>query len=304
MEIEHTLHKDIDKSRWDKTISLAFNGILYPYSWYLDVVCPGWDALISPDYGQIMPLTGKKKFGFYYIFRPLLCQQLGLFSLSKPTTVEIGSFLASIPPKYRLVQSCLNEFSMPSGGFTIIKHDTYELSLNPGYEQISKEYGSNHRRNIKKADSSGLSIIENLNHGMFFEMLARDNSPGSKILSDKNKSAMLKNLVNKMEEHGKCKVLGIKNSEGKTIAGVLFGYSHKKWIYLVPVNSTEGKEKRALFAIIDHLIHSRSGKDEVLDFEGSDIPGLAQFYSGFGAKKHLYSEIRRNTLPWPIKYLK
>jgi len=304
MEIVYTLHKDIDKSRWDKTIDLAFNGILYPYSWYLDIVCPGWDALISPDYSLIMPLTGKKKFGFHYLFRPLLSQQLGLFSLSKPTTVEIDSFLASIPSKYRLVQFCLNKYSIPSDGFTIIEHDTYELSLEPGYEQIKKEYGNNHRRNIKKSDSSGLSLIENLSHEIFFELLNKDTSPGSKILTDKKNYNLLKNLMKKMEEQGKSKVLGIKNSDGVTIAGVFFGHSHNKWLYLVPVNSSEGKEKRALFAIIDHLIHSRSGRNEVLDFEGSDIPGLAQFYSGFGAKRKSYPEIRRNTLPWPIKYLK
>ena len=304
MQIKYTPHREIDKSRWDDTVDRAFNGILYPYSWYLDAVCPGWDALISDDYTSIMPLTGNRKFGFHYLFRPMLCQQLGLFSLSPPRTEELDAFIESIPSKYRLVQFCLNSFNHPSDDFTLFQHDTYELSLQPDYELIRTDYRDNHKRNIKKAYSSGINIVDNLEQDLFFGLLAQDSSPGSKILSGKKNITLLKILMNKMNKHGASKVIGVNSREGKPIAAVLFGHSHNRWIYLVPVNSKEGKESRALFAIVDHLIRSRSGSNEILDFEGSDIPGLAQFYNGFGAQKKHYTEIRRNTLPWPIKSLK
>ena len=304
MEINYIRHNQIDKLRWDECIKVAFNGNLYGYSWYLDVVCPGWDALVSQDYSMIMPLTGNRKFGFSYLFRPMLSQQLGLFSISKPQREDTEAFLGAIPSKYRLIQYCLNKNNHPSEIFESIQHNTFELNLEPEYELIKSNYSDNHRRNIKKAKASGSQIIKDLNKKDFIDLLMRDGSAGSKILSEKKNLSQLRDLLDKMKSNDALQIIGLNNEEGKLIAGVLFGYSHNKWYYLVPVNSDEGKKKRALFIIIDHIIQSRSGREGILDFEGSDIPGLAQFYGGFGAVAEQYTEIRRNTLPWPIKYLK
>ncbi len=304
MQINYTRHHEIDKSKWDEAIRIAINGNLYGYSWYLDVVCPGWDALLSPDYDFIMPLTGNRKFGFHYLFRPTLSQQLGLFSRSIPLKEEVDAFLEAIPAKFRLIQICLNKHNHPSDNFSPILHSTYELDLNSDYEQIRSQFSANHRRNIKKAASAGLEIVEGLPHKEFIDMLVRDNSPGSQILARKKNLIQITQLIEQMQFFNAIRIIGINNQEGKTISCVLFGHSHNIWIYLVPVNSNEGREKRALFAIIDHLIQNRTGNNEILDFEGSDIIGLAQFYSGFGARKKSYNEIRQNTLPWPINYLK
>ncbi len=304
MQINYIQHEEIDKSSWDETIRLASNGNLYAYSWYLDVVCPGWDALISPDYNLIMPLTGNKKYGFHYLYRPMLSQQLGLFSQHLPTKEELAAFLEAIPSKYRLIQYCLNKFNHPEESFDFILHDSFELDLNADYQDIRKAYSDNHRRNIKKTVTAKLEIVQDLQAKVFIEMLTRDTSPGSQILSSKKNLRQLSELIDKMQNHKALQIIGINNQERKPIAAVLFGHSHNKWIYLIPINSKEGKEKRALFAIIDRLIQTRAGYNEILDFEGSDIPGLAQFYSGFGAHKIQYPEIRINTLPWPIKYLK
>lgn len=304
MQIEYVQHKHIDKLRWDNTISAALNGNLYAYSWYLDIVCPGWDALISDDYWMIMPLTGNRKYGISYIFRPMLSQQLGLFSLSEISTEDVDLFIGAIPAKYRLIQYCLNKTNFPSPPLNTTTHTTFELDLKQDYKKIISAYSENHRRNIKKTASSGMEVIEDLNKKDFIDLLLTDSSPGSKILSEKKNLAKFSSLIESMHAKGAIRILGLNNQESRLIAGVLFGHSHNTWIYLAPVNTEEGKEKRALFTLIDYLIRTRSGKEEILDFEGSDIPGLAQFYSGFGAVPNHYTEILKNTLPWPIKYLK
>ncbi|OIP03307.1 MAG: hypothetical protein AUJ97_04685 [Bacteroidetes bacterium CG2_30_32_10] len=61
MEIRYLKHKEIDKDKWDNCIEKAFNGIIYAYSWYLDIVSENWDALIEDDYKTVFPLTQKKK---------------------------------------------------------------------------------------------------------------------------------------------------------------------------------------------------------------------------------------------------
>src|ERR1700692_3437990 len=82
--IHYLKHNAIDKRRWDEAIDRAFNGMIYAKSWYLDIVSPQWDALVSDDYRAVMPLTWRRKFGVYYLYQPFFTQQLGVFTTPLP----------------------------------------------------------------------------------------------------------------------------------------------------------------------------------------------------------------------------
>ncbi len=84
--IRHLPHSSIDKQKWDACISDSRNRIPYALSWWLDAVCPGWDALVQDDYLAVMPLTHGHKFGIDYLYQPYFTQQLGIFSLSTVIT--------------------------------------------------------------------------------------------------------------------------------------------------------------------------------------------------------------------------
>ena len=66
--IHYLEHKDIDKAKWDATVVECGN--IYARSWYLDIVHPGWEALVEDGYFAVMPLTGGKKFGVNYLYQP------------------------------------------------------------------------------------------------------------------------------------------------------------------------------------------------------------------------------------------
>ena len=65
--IHYLKHHRIDKARWDRCISKAVNSRVYACSWYLDLVCPGWEALVEEDYTSVFPLTSRWK-GIYYLY--------------------------------------------------------------------------------------------------------------------------------------------------------------------------------------------------------------------------------------------
>ena len=53
-----------------------------PLTWYLDIVSPGWEAIVKEEAGcyvAVLPLPVRRKFGLRYLQQPLLTQQLGLF---------------------------------------------------------------------------------------------------------------------------------------------------------------------------------------------------------------------------------
>ena len=42
----------------------------------------------------------------------------------------------------------------------------------------------------------------------------------------------------------------------------------------------------------------------IFDFEGSNLPGVARLYKGFGSKENVYLQIRKNNLPKLVRWLK
>lgn len=46
--------------------------------------------------------------------------------------------------------------------------------------------------------------------------------------------------------------------------------------------------------LIDHVIHQKTDDVQILDFEGSQNPNLARFYSSFGAETFYYPMVELN----------
>jgi hypothetical protein len=59
-----------------------------------------------------------------------------------------------------------------------------------------------------------------------------------------------------------------------------------------------------MFLLIDEFIKKYSEKNLILDFEGSNMEGIARFYQGFGATDCEYLSITFNHLPFPLKFFK
>ena len=59
-----------------------------------------------------------------------------------------------------------------------------------------------------------------------------------------------------------------------------------------------------MFYLLDQFIKMNAEKNIILDFEGSMIHGIAQFYEGFGALPETYFQLKFNRLPLFLKWLK
>ena len=73
---------------------------------------------------------------------------------------------------------------------------------------------------------------------------------------------------------------------------------------LASVTWPEGREQEANHFLLDRLINEFAASDTVLDFEGSDLPGVAHFYRNFGGIDQPYFFYRLNRLPWYIRWMK
>jgi len=302
MEIQYLSHQQIDRKRWDQLIGHAPGGTLYGLSWYLDAVCPGWQALATSDYSRIMPLTSRRKYGFSYLYQPLLSQQLGIFSHANLKLADVDEFLRAIPAVFKLVEITLNDYNPPGTLFPVGKHTTCRLNLNIPYTQIQERYSENTRRNLKKATLENLRFRTNITLPEFLELLHKDKSAGANILAlRKNRPALLR-LVPAIINRNAGMICGVRNRHGDLLAAALMGQDRLFHYYLAPAMNDEGREARAMFYLIDRYIHLHAGLPATLDFEGSDIESVARFYKGYGAAPFTYISLKINRLPWPLNH--
>ncbi|MDD2279871.1 MAG: hypothetical protein PHD06_05705 [Bacteroidales bacterium] len=298
MKITYVKRNDIDTAKWDSCIAHSVNGIVYGYSWYLDIVAENWDALIGDDYKAVFPLTYNTKFGISYLYQPFFTQQLGLFSLGLINHKLVGEFLDAIPPKFRFISISLNtflKFDYPKA--KVSQRVTYHLDLIEPYATISSRYSSNTKRNISKAVAYNVLVHKGLGALKLLEL-----KKGNQMVPLKQKHFdMLTKLITQAVAKGVGEVLGAYDMHNELCAGALFLKSNGKVIYLLASSTEEGKNVRAMFALIDHYIHQNADSHLVLDFEGSNIDSIARFYSGFGATPCEYNHLIVNKLPWYIK---
>lgn len=305
MAIAYLKHDQIDFNRWDQCIHLAYNGIVYAYSWYLNTVSPDWEALVEDDYAAVMPLPARRKIGIWYLAQPPFCQQLGVFSTRKSDSRKIEAFLSAIPSHFRYTDINLNTFNRldTATGICTLNRLTYQLDLIHDYDELFLRYPNNTRRNLRAAYRSGVSISEGLSVNQIHDF-------AKKYLPDKDNKAnqsyflLLRNLVSNGILNKSCQCLGAYNAHNQLIALACFFKSHQKSIFLLSVSSPEGKTHRGMFLLIDHYIRENSQHPLTLDFEGSMIPGIARFYAGFGAQPVSYSRVVINRLPGLLRPLK
>ncbi len=283
MIIKHLKNKDIDFNRWDETISGSVNRLSYAYSWYLNIVSPGWEALVTPDYKFVMPITVKKKYKIPYVVQPVLTQQLGVFSTEKTEPEVINEFIKNIP--YYSYELNLNEENLTE---ETIQFPNYILDLNKSYQEIKKSFAKNTIRNIEKCVSYDLSVEENLPVQNFIEFYESAENKFYKI-----DPSLLKELLQAGVENRKIVLKGVRDSEKQLIAVLCLLISGDRITYLLPVSNDMGKKCFAMFFLINEIIKNEAGTKKILDFEGSRIDNIARFYKGFGAKNKPYTIIKK-----------
>ncbi len=300
--ITYLTQSKIDKTKWDNCIETAENGLIYAYSYYLDTMSKNWDALILNDYEAVMPLTWNKKKGIAYLYQPFLTAQSGVFGKQISETI-VADFIASIPSSFRYIDIALNKNNLQGSPVSSSTHrSNYVLDLNFSYEYLYENYRENIQRNIKKAYQQGCTVQKNIDIEKIIELaILQMKTQGHE---SKENIERFKTLYTDLQKRKMAGTYGIVSANNKLLASCVFFFSHNRAYYILVGNHPDGKSSGASHALIDAFIKDNAGKNIILDFEGSDIPSLAFFYSSFGAENEIYPVVKINRLPFYLKWLK
>ncbi len=300
IQLQYIKHENINSEKWDRCIENAPNYRVYAMAWYLDIVAKKWDAFIWGDYEFVMPLPIKLKFGIKYIYQPIYCQQLGIFP-NPPIEIQ-KQFAHQLKKKYRLINYQINSENdiLAFKNYDNNQKVNFELSLNSNYQSLFNSFSKHAKRNISSAKKNRVTVVK----GSTLEEFIRAKKEATKATVKESTYHILKRLMANTITSGNGAVYSAYSSNNSICAAAFIVFHKNRAYYLNAFSTDEGRENRAMYAIVDNIIKEFSGSNIVLDFEGSIIEGIARFYKGFGATPKKYFYIYSNRLPVIRSFMK
>jgi preprotein translocase subunit SecB len=302
LEMKYLNYTQIDKQKWDFTIENSPNGLVYALSWYLDIVSPNWNALVTDEYEIIMPLPSKIKFGNSILYQPIFAHQLGIFSINHIEEEDVDLFISEAIKNYKFTDIKLNNQNPAPQKKHFNKRQTQTLDLNKSYSEIALNYNRSLKSNLAKSKKTEFIFTQCENAYILIhtmrEMYNRKNVEGVKDNDFKN----LTRIIDYSIAAGIGKMYCV--NFGDKVCSIMFVLTWQNRAYTFYGTSALGREKRSLVSLMDYYIQKNAGKKLVLDFCGSNIPGVAKWNFGFGAQNQFYYGVHLNNLPLWLKWIK
>ncbi len=293
---------EIDIERWDKCIGAANNGQIFAYSFYLDVCCKNWGALIKGDYETVFPLAWDYKFGICYLYQPHYTRHFGLYG-NTINDKEVEDFINQTPNQFIYIDYSIIQKKTPSiAGISTEEKSHQQLSLDLTYEEIRKKYSDNLKRNMKKAEEEKYIFTCEFDHAVIIDEFRKLKNEKNLDYSEKTLTTLNK-LMLTLKEKSITYQMGLKKGE-ELIAGAFFMESNNRIIYLKGFSKEEGKKNGAMHILFDRFIQEHSNKNKIFDFGGSNVAGVARFYKNFGATDSVYLHLHQNKLPKLFRWVK
>ena len=297
------LHRDqIDTVKWDARVAQSGNGLPYALSSYLDIVTnSSWSALVQGDYVSIFPLPIEMKMGLKMYLQPPFTQQLGLISEDKSVAL-LSEFLNSIPSDFAKLMLKGNEYNGVDNHRigSVKERSNYLLDLNRDYEIIKSNYSKSLRKRIRKGKEY-YDVIESTDVSMLVGFYQKEMQ--SRVGLNEGQYATARKLFEHLLNTQIGRIFMAVNDD--KIEGTLLVVKHQdRIVNLFGTSNSEGKKNFAMHFILNHIIEQNTNTNFVLDFEGSDLRGVKEFYESFGPERVVYPEYFRERLPFWYKALR
>ncbi|MBN2633476.1 MAG: hypothetical protein JXR66_07975 [Bacteroidales bacterium] len=300
--ISYLHHDEIDRERWDNCLNYLPRVRPYAFSWYLDIMAPGWEAMVDDDYDAIFPIPCSSKFGIRYIATPIFLQQLGAFSPDKNPYGVINDFFDYMPEFYRFIDLATGQ-DIVSDDYRVTARSNYELDLSRPYEILRKNFTPHCVRNIEKAIKNSPAIDNDITPSELIALFRSNRGASIKGIKQRDYDRLEK-LMSFCLINGRGRIIGVRSSGKQVIYGNFLVETSGRITMLFVVNTSVSRNKRTGYYVVNEIIRNYAETDTILDFAGSSLPPVASFMESFGSVKVPFYRIYRNRLPFFIRFLK
>lgn len=293
---------DLDVKKWNHCIQQAHNSRVYSMSYYLDSVCAKgtWLGLIYNDYEAVMALPINQRIPLFpRIMLPHFAQQLGVFSKSIINSELMSQFLDAIPSHYKSVYLQLNEHNQVTSQTNkeVKDRSNYVLSLHQDHDTLFSNYSANLRKNIRKAAKLNFTVDRLSSEAFIPFYLMHDKS---KYLSKSRTLDVLGELLPTLLSENVATIYCAKDEDQNIMAACVITAFNKRLTYMMANSSAAGRSQRAMHWLLDQIIMEHCTTMDYFDFEGSDIPSIAEFFAFFGAELTTYQLVKYDRFPFTL----
>lgn len=274
---------------------------LYGHSWYLDQTAAGdWYGMVWGDYDAVAPVCTNRKLLYSQVYRPTITQQLGIYSPTAPDRNHLAELYNELQ-RHRRYTYTLPDVAWRHNS-NVSRRSNYTLALDQARNALEHVASKSQRQHIRQADQ--LLTVSVSNDVVRHISFVRKSLEG-KYQMRRAEASIFEKLATYLVSHDRGYIMEAVNSAGSTVSSSLVASVDGYATLLLGGTSREGRElhARSLLVyktirrgIIDGLTH--------VDFEGSDIPGVAKFFSSFGAENVPYLQVSQDRMPSLVRWLR
>ncbi len=289
---KYVAHKDLDRVKWEACLAKDENSKFYGSCDVLDVLSPGWDGIVWGDYEGIMAVTGRKKMGVNYLAQPFLLHRLEIYGSGK-----MQEAIELLKEKFGFMEIAVVGDLKSGSKLELGERANFTLKID---ENHRSGYNSNLKRNLKKANNSGLELKLGLGAEEMVEFF-KTHKGGDLDFSEDHYEKMI-GLIEVCQQNDTAIVVEVERA-GQRLATAFFVKRNGRLTFVKGTANALGRQHGAMAYLFDTMLEQTTGIC-ILDFAGSTVPGVAQFNASFGAEKEVFHSLRYNNLPLPLKWLK
>jgi hypothetical protein len=295
-------NNEIDREQWDNCISNSGYAKPYACSWYLDIMSPGWEALVDDDYDSVFPIPSYMIFGLQYASTPPFLQQLGAFSPDKPDPQVIVEFLDYMPDIYKLTDICIwQKINYP--GYKVTEKSNYELSLSSPYEKLHNKFTTECKKYISNNTRKKYELTGNVTSEELVELIVANRLSNPKGIKSRTYERLI-NLMDYCTVSKKGRIIGVRTARKKLVYGIFIIKLHKSVTIILEGNTPASITRHIGHFVINEIIREYASASAILDFAGTYGIASVSLGKSFGADSVPYYRIYRNRLFWPARIMK
>lgn len=305
------LHRqDIDDDKWNRCIQHARFSCIYAYSWYLDAVVDHWSAFVIEDkeeYYTVMPLPFQYKYRFKVLFQPFYCHYLGIFSQSEIAIEDLEDFLQLLSKQFAYI-SCYNwhpalypllEKSLYfQKNFIVTTNYTDWLQLPSSPLPFTRD----RIQNIKRAQKYHWEIEVSSDIKPLIQLFQQYHTATFPRGIHPRSYEWLEQLFDSLAYNNSA-TLWYAKKEKCIHAGILIAFKDGQHYYIFNAATTEGRRQNARSWLLNHYLTQINTQALLFDFESPQKKSIRQHYQSFGAEATPFYTIRKNGLPFLLKWI-
>lgn len=295
--------QQIDHEKWNACIANHTNGLIYAQYQYLSFLTKKWSAIVIGDYEAILPLPWNIKWGIRYYQAVPFIQQLGLIGSIDQDHIPAVLKRVLEFAKYGDIFFNFSNQEIVNKARAVAKTNLV-LNLNQDYITLSKQYHKDLIHNLEKAKKHHPIYVDNTHYLDTLQVYQQQYGKRFDWISESDFEQLAK-LLSYYQSKQQCLVRTlIDQTTEAVLASAILLKDERRLYLLINAITPIGRQQSSNHLLIDRIIHEFSGTDLLLDFEGSEIAGVKDFYMNYHPTVQPYFHFHHNQLSWPISLFK